>query len=279
MKEADAATLATVIEKAETVSPAALVAELTPEIAPADPQLPTPATPDAPHVARMVSADELISVEMPAKGKGNRSLDDYAKLDWSKGNTELAKIAGVTRQRIAQIRQDLKEREEKEALSGSTSEIGGMPQSEQKPFEATPAQAATIAAPAAPAVNYQLMAETVFAMSTGLATMLIGPEWQPRQLKTPTGETVEEKTAVVEALRSYFESKQFQDLPPGYMLCFVVASYAAPRFAHENTRSKAKLTWLWFKTKVGGWFSRRKQFVPRIVNHATPATEAKKETN
>lgn len=257
---------ATIVDPGELVAPAASVNALPPAVEPGE------------TVATMVTAETLVEETKtlpPGKGKGNRTLDDYAKgLDWDKSNHELAKIAGVSRQRIAQIRMELKDREESEALAGTESKIGGLPPGFDTANEATPTTTQAATTPTASPVNYQLMAETVFAMSTGLATMMIGPEWQPRQLKGPNGEVIEEKAAVVEALRSYFESKQFQDLPPGYMLCFVVASYAAPRFAHENTRSKFKLTWLWCKTKIGGWFNRKKKFIPQIVNHATPATQA-----
>ena len=91
-------------------------------------------------------------------------------------------------------------------------------------------------------VNYHAMSEMLFDMSTGLLSKTFGPEWQPSN--------EEERGHVVSAIELYARTKQLPDLPPGYMLCFVIGMYSLPRLAATPTKSKLFLAWCWLKGKV-----------------------------
>jgi hypothetical protein len=186
----------------------------------------TPTT-TAPVIEETTPAAQVESV-LPPPGKGSRSLDDYRKLDWTKTNAELARETGVSRQRISQIRKEI----------------------ENKPAPGTPdfgdvcgnqAQATAVEQ----VVNYDVMAVSVFDMSTGVLTMIFGNEWQPK--------SQEEKQMVCTGLKTYFQSKQMQDLPPGLMLTAICLAYAAPRLREPNTSSKLAMAWAWCKMKVSSF--------------------------
>jgi hypothetical protein len=91
-------------------------------------------------------------------------------------------------------------------------------------------------------VNYHAMSEMLFDMSTGLLSKTFGPEWQPSN--------EEERGHVISAIELYARTKQLPDLPPGYMLCFVIGMYSLPRLAAPTTKSKLFMAWLWLKSKV-----------------------------
>jgi DNA-binding XRE family transcriptional regulator len=216
----------------------------------------------------------------PGKGKGFRNLSDYARLDWSKPNATLAKQAGVSRQRIYQIRKELEKLEkagqkvEPSAIdpgetqadfSDLTGITGGAP-------EAAPAAGPTLEAVQ---TDYTALAYTTFDMSTSLASMLIGPEWQPRVLETPGGGRLDERETTVQALANYYRSIQAKDLPPGVLLAFVIVGYAGPRFTVDNTRNKFKLSFAFLKVKLGGMLSKWRNRRGRVQ----PLTIVKTETN
>lgn len=105
--------------------------------------------------------------------------------------------------------------------------------------------------------DYKLLAETLFNMSTGTLCMLLGPEWQAREIqivKQPGGNDVvyDEKRTVCSALEVYLRSKQATDLPPGAILAMVCIAYAAPRVQAPSTNERLKLCWAWLKNKWNG---------------------------
>lgn len=101
--------------------------------------------------------------------------------------------------------------------------------------------------------NYAQTAAMSFDMTTGLLTRIFGPEWQPQ--------SVEERAMVVTAIEAYYRSVELPDIPPGYMLCFVVAAYAAPRLNAPPTRTKLQALWLWVKMK----FTRKKHVPIKVI--------------
>ena len=89
--------------------------------------------------------------------------------------------------------------------------------------------------------DYGALSEIFFATGVGVATMIFGPEWQPR--------SPEEKATVTGPLAVYLKSKDISDLPPGVVLSIVCMAYAAPRFQATSTKQKLTLWWLWIKNK------------------------------
>ena len=90
--------------------------------------------------------------------------------------------------------------------------------------------------------NYKQMGEMTFDLSTGIMVKVFGDEWKPS--------CPDERNTMVDAIRAYYESKQLPDIPPGMMLCFMIAVYSAPRFAAPATKNKLSLLWAWVKVKV-----------------------------
>lgn len=168
--------------------------------------------------------------QIPPPGKGNRDLQYYMGLDWTKGNAELAKEQGVSRQAIREMRIKV----EKAKAAGNTPSFSDVTKAEPLPVQQM--------------VDYDLMAATVFDMSTGLLTTTFGPEWQPRPAQQP-GQP-DEREIVCGALKHYFKSKNAQDIPPGLMLTAVVIAYAGPRLRAPNTASKLQMAWTWVKLKL-----------------------------
>lgn len=111
-----------------------------------------------------------------------------------------------------------------------------------------------------PAKRFEEMAKMSFEMGTGILARLLGPEWQSTD--------PDERATVILAIQKYYQSVDLPDIPPGYMLCFVIAAYAAPRMGAQPTRTKLQGAWLWLKTKFG----RKRNNIPvmRIVQQAQP---------
>jgi hypothetical protein len=105
--------------------------------------------------------------------------------------------------------------------------------------------------------RFEAMATMTFDMSTALMARIFGPEWLTNE-KEPM-----ERASVVLAIKKYYESVDLPDIPPGYMLCFVIAAYAAPRLGAQPTRTKLQAVWLWLKMKFT-----RKQKQPPIITLA-----------
>jgi hypothetical protein len=164
-----------------------------------------------------------------------RTLDEYRALDWSKNNGQLARELNVSRQRIQQVRQKLFKGDGASTTTPSFDDLE------------SPTSVAAV-------VNYDLMAATVFDMSTGTLVVVFGEEWKPQK--------PEERDAVCGALKNYFQAKQMQDLPPGLMLTAVLMAYAAPRLRAPSTSSKLKMGWHWLKTKVAAFRNRNKAKKP-----------------
>lgn len=106
-----------------------------------------------------------------------------------------------------------------------------------------------------PAVNYRQMSEVIFDLSTNTAAAFIGPEWRAE---------AQERESMLIPLETYLRAQEMKDIPPGAVLCFAIAGYAAVRLRHQNTRSKIQLAWLWIKSKMPG---KKKQFVPTVVKN------------
>lgn len=119
-----------------------------------------------------------------------------------------------------------------------------------------------------PQVDYSIMANMTFDMGTGLLANVFGPEWLPAP--SPKEGIPGERDVVVASLKTYLESKQVQDLPPGLMLTVVVCAYALPRFQQPTTSGKVKMGWIWLKAKVGGFFAKKK----KVVISTVPTTTA-----
>lgn len=120
-------------------------------------------------------------------------------------------------------------------------------------------------------VDYAAMSNQIFALTTGVASAYFGPEWKPR--------SQEEQDGVVKTLEVYLKSKEVKDIPPGLMLCFVVACYAAPRITEPGTKGKllqwwqsVKLGWSWFKFKFFG--RKTAKFNPVVVDKEPNAEKA-----
>lgn len=73
-------------------------------------------------------------------------------------------------------------------------------------------------------------------MSTGMCVQVFGPDWVPMQ---------QEHANMVLYTGKYLESKGLGDIPPGWLLAFVVAGYALPRLGRPTTVGKLR-----------GWFRR-----------------------
>jgi len=80
-----------------------------------------------------------------------------------------------------------------------------------------------------PKVDYDGMALLTVHTVVGVSVQLMGPEWNT---------SPEEDTNLCNATAAYFRAKQFPDIPPGWMLMFVVAAYVVPRLNHPNTKAK-----------------------------------------
>lgn len=110
-------------------------------------------------------------------------------------------------------------------------------------------------APEKAPVNHRQLAEITFDLSTNSAAALLGPEWRANDAT--------EREGMIIPLEMYLKTKNMDDIPPGAILCFALATYIAPRLRAPATSSKLKLAWHWVVAK---W--NRKKFKPVIV----PAT-------
>lgn len=237
-----------VADKAEIIKPADLVAENIPpaEPPPAAPEPapePTPAAPPvapkdvpqpvettpAPPVATVVTASQLVADQIPTV-----SLPPLP--------------GGEKRGRGRPPGQ--KNKPKAGEMGASQINMGDAPEnSEQLP---TPEQSA---------VNYRQLAEISFDLTTNTMAGLVGPEWRATD---PA-----EREAVLKPLEVYFASKKMEDIPPGAVLCFALASYAAVRMRAPATRSKIAFAWSWLKYKISG----KRDFTPRVVNNGNPFAE------
>lgn len=102
-----------------------------------------------------------------------------------------------------------------------------------------------------PQVDFSALAGNLVDMSTGTAATMIGPEWHPR--------SPEERQMLVSNLANYLKAKDVKDIPPGWMLVFVVGAYSMPRFSQPATKEKLRFGWTWIKIKVIPFFRRKRK--------------------
>lgn len=88
-------------------------------------------------------------------------------------------------------------------------------------------------------VDYKLMAEATFDLTTGVAATALGPEWSPK--------SEDERQLVTLPLAVYMKYKGMQDIPPGMALALVCTAYAAPRLREPSTAGKLRIFWAWSK--------------------------------
>lgn len=74
------------------------------------------------------------------------------------------------------------------------------------------------------------VARALLNVSVGAMSSLVGPEWEFSSQEEADGMRV--------AVAAYIEAKGDGNVSPEAMLLLVIAGYAVPRAAHENTRSK-----------------------------------------
>lgn len=98
--------------------------------------------------------------------------------------------------------------------------------------------------------DYQLMSSMMFDMTTGTMANIFGPEWLPRpdDPNNPMAGS-KERDNMIMVVKSYLQSKQVKDIPPGMMLTIVAIAYSAPRLRAPATASKIKASYYWFKSK------------------------------
>jgi hypothetical protein len=78
-------------------------------------------------------------------------------------------------------------------------------------------------------VDYHAMGVMCVDVVTGVAQQLGGAEWRP---------STDEYTNLTNATETYLRAKEFPDIPPGWVLCFVVCGYALPRLNSPTMREK-----------------------------------------
>lgn len=190
---------------------------------------------------------------------------DYLKADWTQTNAVLAKQFGCSRQNISIRRRKLFPGKTKPTPGGIRFDgnVNEDDDDDQPSFDdldpkstAPTADAALMAA----AVDYRKTSELLFDLSTNSLSMFLGAEWQPRQPLDPAQPS--EREVMVKGIESYIRTKNIPDIPPGYMLAFLVVMYSAPRMQQPNTRGKLKLAYQWVKSKAGGLFTLFKRKKP-----------------
>lgn len=96
------------------------------------------------------------------------------------------------------------------------------------------------------------LARAVLATAVGSMVAIVGPEWD--------FQSQQEADGMKAATAAYIEAKGDGQLSPEAMLLLVVAGYALPRAAHENTRHKFgrffSAAGAWLKSAFRAIFSR-----------------------
>lgn len=80
-------------------------------------------------------------------------------------------------------------------------------------------------------------AEIIFILGQSLG----GGDWQPTQ---------DERSYMTSAWGEYFKAKGVKDLPPGLIVATAMVSYAMPRFALPETKSRLQRAGHWLKMKL-----------------------------
>lgn len=129
---------------------------------------------------------------------------------------------------------DLFHGDDSEVVYTSTDETGPAPtataQSQTQNTSAPPVSLSTREAAAAIVIT-----------STTILSRLVGPEWAAEK---------PEVKALTDATKTYIDAKGGIQMSPEMGLFLAVSMYAAPRFAHENTRSKFGQLVDWMRDRV-----------------------------
>jgi hypothetical protein len=101
-------------------------------------------------------------------------------------------------------------------------------------------------------------ANLLIALSVGIG----GEEWIPR---APPQYPLDEKAALEQGFADYFQSKEWEDLPPGLALIACIAVYAMPRLTMPKTKERAKGIKNWITRKIINWKAKR-EYKKRVKN-------------
>lgn len=123
--------------------------------------------------------------------------------------------------------------------------------------------------PGATDADYLASAEISFDAVTGILSMSVGSEWEPRNK--------DEREGFCKNLARYYKSRNVTDISPGWLMVLTCAAYSAPRVKAQNTSSKLKAAWTWTKVKI--FFPLRRIFTFRVKhrNEPTPAPNTNHE--
>lgn len=102
-------------------------------------------------------------------------------------------------------------------------------------------QNAPVSAPPATPVSSRDAAAAIVLMTTTIAERVIGPEWRAEKAEIKN---------LTDASARYLDSKGGVQLTPEVALSLAIMSYAAPRFAHDNTRGKLARMWDWARDRI-----------------------------
>ncbi len=186
----------------------------------------------------------------PGDGRTARktsTVAHYAAFDWRKPNNVIADHFRVSRQRIQQLRKQM-------FPDGIPVDYipGQIVESDKPSFEDLN-ESQQAMPPVQPIPDrYHETAEMMFDIPIMALSKGFGPEWMPQ----PGQQGMKgERDNMVDAIEKYLRTKEIPDIPPGVMLCLMVALYSAPRLKAPSTSNKLKMGWYWLKNK----FSRKKQ--------------------
>lgn len=107
--------------------------------------------------------------------------------------------------------------------------------------EAGPMPAPTAGAPVGVPVSSRDAAIMIVMTCTAVLSKTVGPEWQADKAETKN---------LTDATKAYLDSKGGLSVTPEMALFLAVTGYAVPRFAHENTQTRAQKAWQWVTDRV-----------------------------
>jgi hypothetical protein len=130
---------------------------------------------------------------------------------------------------------------ETEAVADTQTNAGLFDNPTSVPRE-TPRQAPASVPETVPAsLSSREAAAAIVLTSTAILARMVGPEWSAEK---------PELKALTDATKIYIDSKGGLQMSPEMGLFLAVSMYAAPRFAHENTRSKFSKAVDWCKDRI-----------------------------
>lgn len=92
-------------------------------------------------------------------------------------------------------------------------------------------------------------------MFASVSMMIGGEEFRPMKDEK---QGVDEMQGLEEAFGDYFESKEWEDIPPGVALTMVCFSFLAPRFLMPKTKTRVSKMKDWFAAKYFAYKTRKK---------------------